>query len=103
MKCILAVLVLSVSTLAFADNTPYKEIDRVQFNAESGSYFAYSASGWNVCDGTQYVQLHGNTANREIFISQVLAAHIAQKAVRFSGTCTNSNGYLDATYIIIDK
>lgn len=87
---------------ANADDTAALTIDRVQFNASAGAYFAYRAAGWGVCNNTQFVQLQGLPENRQIFISQVLAAFMAGRTVRFAGGCTNSNGYLDATYIIVN-
>lgn len=100
-KICLAFIIFAASTFVNAENTVVEKIDRVQFNADSGKYFAYRNAGWGVCDNNPYVVLRGKLENRQIFISQVLAAHMAGKKVRFSGTCTNANGYLDATYIIV--
>jgi len=102
MKLLVVFLLFNLVSLSvWADHSNITEIDRVQFNAESGSYFAFKSDGWGVCDNNQYVQLRGNTSNSDKFASQVLAAFMAGKKVRFSGTCTNANGYLDATYIIV--
>ncbi|TVZ39025.1 hypothetical protein P886_3412 [Alteromonadaceae bacterium 2753L.S.0a.02] len=103
MKYLISLIILFSSVEAIAENTPYKTIDRVQFNADSGAYFAYSSTGWEVCNNTKYVQLRGSSTNINMFTSQVLAAHMAQKTVQFSGECTNANGYFDSTYIKINK
>lgn len=103
MKKYFAILFVLLSCSVYADDTTYKVIDRLQFNADSGGYYAYNASGWEVCNNTKYVQLRGDSSNKEIFISLVLAAHLGQKQVQFSGGCTNPNGYLDAMYIKVDK
>lgn len=87
---------------AVAVDTAALNIERVQFNAIASAYFAYRSGGWGVCNNTQFVQLQGAPENRQIFSSQVLAAHMAGKTVVFAGGCTNPNGYLDATYIIVN-
>ncbi|TDF36595.1 hypothetical protein EYS14_17895 [Alteromonadaceae bacterium M269] len=93
---------LLTSFFASAVETPVTKIDRVQFNADSGVFFAYKHSGWGVCNNTQFVQLRGAIEQRDRFISQVLAAHLAKADVQFIGSCTNANGYLDSNYFLIN-
>lgn len=103
MKYLIGLVFCVFSSQLLAEETPNKTIDKVQFDANSGHYYAYNTEGWEVCNNTKHVQLRGSVEYKNIFIGQVLAAHMAQKTVQFSGGCTNSNGYLDATYIKIDK
>ncbi|HMU66754.1 MAG TPA: hypothetical protein PKE57_06405 [Cellvibrionaceae bacterium] len=101
-KYLLMIFLGGICLEAGAVDTTALNIERVQFNASSSAYFAYRSAGWGVCNNTQFVQLQGAPENRQIFSSQVLAAHMAGKTVAFAGSCTNPNGYLDATYIIVN-
>lgn len=100
-RLLVAVAGIALSFSAFAVDASAANTDRVQFNAGAGLYFAYRAAGWGVCNNTQFVQLQGSPENKQIFISQVLAAHMAGKKLSFGGHCTNPNGYLDAMYVVV--
>jgi|GEM_PF-3380659 len=94
-------LMLFLPFATYAEESLQTEIDRIQFNATWGSYFAVKNTGWGVCNNTQFVQLRGNAEQTDRFISLVLSAHLANRKVKFLGGCTNANGYLDATYLYV--
>ncbi|TQV74924.1 hypothetical protein FLL45_08165 [Aliikangiella marina] len=96
------IVIILISVAVSAASTPYKEIERIQFKADSGTLYIFNSSGWGVCDNSQYVQYTGSQANKDTFLSMVLAAHMAKRKVRFSGTCTEANNYLGTNYVYVN-
>jgi hypothetical protein len=100
-----AALMMALSTAAFAEEwTATKLISNVAFDsrADHTIYFETASGSWSAagCPNAQYVMVRGTSGLKEI-LSVGLSAKLAERSVRFYGTCQNAD-YFQAAYVLVE-
>jgi hypothetical protein len=104
LKSILLNLVL-MPTLTFAGEfTIWQPPTQVDFDADTSGdvLWILGSAKWGAagCPNATWVLIDSSVTHREKMLAVVLAAHMAQKTVRFWGTCISADR-LVATYVSV--
>lgn len=101
LKIVLLIVVLLGAFLstAFADQTQYRTVKRVQLNS-SLMYFVAEEGGWGApgCPDATYVYINQTNTAAKYFYSAALASNATKAKMSFLGSCTDANYFL-ATYM----
>lgn len=104
MKKVSLLSLILVSSFSYAEETITQTIGAINFNAEINVAFFRGNLKWGApnCPNATYIQINSSLAGRKELISIALAAKMANKPVRFWGTCNENTDYFDAMYIVVE-
>lgn len=104
MKKLALLSLLLFSSISYADETITQTIGPINYNGEINVAFFRGNLKWGApsCPNATYVQILSSVPGRKELLSIALAAKMANKPVKFWGTCNADKDYFDAMYIIVD-